>query len=151
MSVRRRKLTIYLEADLARALHLDAQLRGLPVTRAAAVAMRRVLLDEKDPAVADTVKMRLDRVEKREVVRAREIGIIKETLLLFIRVWIEHNPAPDAETLDASHALAERRFQSFLELLAESLQPGRSLFTAAPHGHRSGAAANGETDAEARP
>jgi len=137
MSARpKKKLTIYLEDDLARALDVDARLRGLPVTRAAADAMRRIYLDEKDDAVADTVKMRLDRVEKREVVRAREIAIVKETLLLFIRVWLEHNPAPDEETLPAIHAVAEQRFQSFLELLAESLQPGRTLFVAAPHGHQ---------------
>lgn len=137
----KKKLTVYLEDDLARALDVDARLRGLPVTRAAADAMRRIYLDEKDAAVADTVKMRLDRVEKREVVRARELTIVKETLLLFIRVWLEHNPAPDEETLPATHALAERRFQSFLELLAESLQPGRTLFTAAPHGRQADAQA----------
>jgi hypothetical protein len=136
MSARKKKLTIYLEDDLARALDVDARLRGLPVTRAAADAMRRIYLDEADPAVADTVKMRLDRVEKREIVREREIGIVKETLLLFIRVWLEHTPAPDEDTLDAVHAVAERRFQSFLELLAESLQPGRTLFAYAPHGRQ---------------
>jgi hypothetical protein len=138
MSARpRKKITIYLEDDLARALDVDARLRGLPVTRAAADTMRRIYLDEKDAAVADTVKMRLDRVEKREVVRARELAIVKETILLFIRVWLEHNPAPEEETLVATHALAERRFQSFLELLATSLQPGRTLFAAAPHGRQS--------------
>ena len=68
MSARpKKKLTIYLEDDLARALDVDARLRGLAVTRAAADAMRRIYLDDKDPAVADTVKMRLDRVEKREM------------------------------------------------------------------------------------
>ncbi len=138
MSAPKKKLTIYLEDDLARALDVDARLRGLPVTRAAADAMRRIYLDQTDPAVADTVKVRLDRVEKREIVRAREIAIIKETLLLFIRVWLEHNPAPDEDTIDAVHAVAERRFQSFLELLAESLAPGRTLFAGAPHGHSEG-------------
>ena len=152
MSARpKKKLTIYLEDDLARALDVDARLRGLAVTRAAADAMRRIYLDDKDPAVADTVKMRLDRVEKREVVRAREIAIIKETLLLFIRVWLEHNPAPDEETLPTTHALAERRFQSFLELLAESLQPGRTLFASAPHGHQGRRSNGADADAEARP
>lgn len=150
MSARpKKKITIYLEDDLARALDVDARLRGLAVTRAAADAMRRIYLDEKDPAVADTVKMRLDRVEKREVVRAREIAIVKETLLLFIRVWLEHNPAPQEETLSAAHALAERRFQSFLELLAESLQPGRTLFAAAPHGRQSDRLNGAEAEADA--
>ncbi len=136
MSARKKKLTIYLEPDLARALDVDARLRGLPTTRAAADAMRRIYLDETDPAVADTVKMRLDRVEKREVVRAREIAIIKEALLLFVRVWLEHTPPPDEETHDAIHATAERRFHSYLDLLAESLQPGGQLFAEAPHGRQ---------------
>lgn len=131
----RRKLTIYLEEDLSRALDVDAQLRGLATTRAAADAIRRILLDEKDTAVADTVKMRLDRVEKREIVRARELAIIKETILLFVRVWIEHNPAPPEEALDAGHAMAEERFESFLELLTHSLRPGHTLFASAPHAH----------------
>ena len=130
----KKKLTIYLERDVALALDIDARTRGLPTTRAAADALRRIFLDEKDEAVADTVKLRLDRVEKREVVREREIAIVKETLLLFIRVWLEHTPPPREETLDATNAVAERRFQSFLELLAESLAPGHSLFPFAAHG-----------------
>lgn len=133
---RRTKVTIYLEPDVARALSADARERGLPTTRAAADAMRRIYLDEKDPAVADTVKMRLDRVEKRDVARARELTIIKETVLLFVRVWLEHTPPPPEETLDAMHAAAERRFESFLELLSESLGPGRTLFAYAPHGRQ---------------
>ncbi|GAM97349.1 copG domain-containing protein [alpha proteobacterium U9-1i] len=136
MSAAKKKLTIYLESDLARALDLDARTRGLPTTRAAAMALRRSLLDEKDEAVADTVKMRLDRVEKREIIREREISIVKETLLLFIRVWLEHTPAPPEETLDATNAVAERRFNAFLELLAESMGPGQSLFAHAPHGQQ---------------
>lgn len=145
MSIRKRKLTIYLEDDLFRALDIEARLRGLPTTRAAADAMRRIFLDEKDPAVADTVKLRLDRVEKREVVRAREIAIIKETLLLFIRVWLEHTPPPEEATLDATNAVAERRFQSFLDLLAESLRPGHQLFVEAPHGRQAETAAEAST------
>jgi hypothetical protein len=136
MSVRRKKLTVYLEDDLYRALDAEARLRSLPTTRAAADAMRRIFLDEKDPAVADTVKMRLDRIEKREVARARELTIIKETLLLFIRVWLEHTPPPEEATLDATNAVAERRFHAFLDLLSESLRPGHQLFTEAPHGRQ---------------
>ncbi|MDX2275630.1 MAG: hypothetical protein NW206_09295 [Hyphomonadaceae bacterium] len=149
MSARpKKKITIYLEQDLARALDLEARLRGLPTTRAAADALRRVFLDEKDEAVADAVKMRLDRLEKREVVREREIAIVKETLLLFIRVWLEHTPPPREETLDATNAVAERRFQSFLELLAESMAPGQTLFPYAAHGRRAeaGGAVNGAAE-----
>jgi hypothetical protein len=137
----KKKITIYLEQDLALAVDIEARLRGLPTTRAAADALRRIFLDEKDEAVADTVKMRLDRLEKREVVREREIAIVKETLLLFIRVWLEHTPPPREETLDATNAVAERRFHAFLELLAESMAPGHTLFPYAVHGRQTKPAA----------
>lgn len=60
-------------------------------------------------------------------------------MLLFIRVWLEHTPPPPEETLDATNAVAERRFQSFLELLAESMAPGQTLFAYAAHGRRTAA------------
>lgn len=135
----RQKLTIYLEADLAKALDDDAHVRHLPITRAAADALRRALLDEKDEALADTVKMRLDRLEKREVVRARELAILKEALLLYVRVWLEHAPPPDEDIADAMAASAEQRFNAFLDLLSESLEPGRNLFDGAPHAHNANA------------
>ena len=85
---RRLKMTLYLEPDLARAVDQDARKRHLPTTRAAADAIRRALVDEQAEGLADTVKMRLDRLEKREVIRAREMAIIKEAILLYVRVWL---------------------------------------------------------------
>lgn len=138
----RQKLTIYLEPDLAKALDDDVHVRNLPITRVAADALRRALLDEKDQALADTVKMRLDRLEKREVVRARELAILKEALLLYVRVWLEHAPPPDEDIADAMAASAEQRFSAFLDLLSESLEPGRNLFDGAPHARNGNVAAN---------
>ncbi|MEZ5957249.1 MAG: hypothetical protein R3C27_08585 [Hyphomonadaceae bacterium] len=105
---------------------------GVCRRRAAADALRRVFLDEKDDAVADTVKMRLDRLEKREVVREREIAIVKETLLLFIRVWLEHTPPPREETLDATNAVAERRFNPFLNSSPRAWRRVRRSFHTQP-------------------
>lgn len=133
----RDKMTLYLEPDLARAVREEARKRHLPLTRAAADAMRRALLDERAEGLADTVKMRLDRLEKREVIRAREIAILKEALLLYVRVWLEHTPPPEEEFSDAISLAAEQRFAEFLDLLAESLEPGRALFDEAPHGGQS--------------
>ena len=130
----RHKMTLYLEPDLARAVTEDARKRHLPQTRAAADAIRRALLDERPEGLADTIKMRLDRLEKREVIRAREMAILKEALLLYVRVWLEHTPPPEEDFSDAISLAAEQRFNEFLDLLAESLEPGRNLFDEAPHG-----------------
>ena len=64
--------------------------------------------------------------------------IVKETLLLFIRVWLEHNPPLDESVEDAAAASAEARFERFLDMVAGGLQPGQSI-------------ANGELHAAALP
>jgi len=146
---RRLKMTLYLEPDLARAVDQDARKRHLPTTRAAADAIRRALVDERAEGLADTVKMRLDRLEKREVIRAREMAIIKEAILLYVRVWLEHTPPPEEEFSDAISLAADQRFSEFLDLLAESLEPGRNLFDESPHGHSHDIFERGQTGAPA--
>src|SRR5882672_4093350 len=103
-----KKLTVYLQADVARALERDARQRGLPITRAAGDAIRQALLAELDPAAADTIKKRLERLEQRQIARTSETAIIKEAILLYVRVWLEHTPAPEETTLAVTHASAER-------------------------------------------
>src|SRR5262249_48245230 len=52
--------------------------------------------------------------------------ILKEVMLLFIRVWLEHNPPID-EALEESAAMsAEARFERFLEMVAQALRGGQS-------------------------
>lgn len=69
--------------------------------------------------------------------------ILKEVVLLFIRVWLEHNPPIDEAHEDAAAASAEARFERFLELVRDGLQSPRS---AAHSGFRSG---DGQTNAAA--
>ena len=77
-----------------------------------------MLLDETGDGLAGTIKARLDRLDKRDHARARELALIKATLLLFVRVWFEYAGPLDDGDPDAG-ADAEVRFQSFLEMLAE--------------------------------
>jgi hypothetical protein len=72
----------------------------------------------KPRCLADTVKARLDRLDKRDTARARELALVKETLLLFVRVWFEYAGPLDDSDPDAG-ADAEVRFQGFLEMLAD--------------------------------
>ena len=55
-----------------------------------------------------------------------EALILKEAVLLFIRVWLEHNPPIDEAQEDAAAASAEARFERFLGLVRDGLE-GRSL------------------------
>ncbi len=117
MSVKR-QLTLHLDADVAAAIEAEGRSRGLNLSRAANDTLRRALIDEAGQALADTVKARLDRLDKRDHARARELALLKETLLLFVRVWFEYAGPLDDDDPDAS-ANAEIRFQGFLQLLAK--------------------------------
>jgi len=114
----KRQLTLHLDADVAAAIEAESKRRGLNLSRAANDTLRRALIDEAGQALAETVKARLDRLDKRDHSRARELALLKEILLLFVRVWFEYAGALDDDDPDAN-ANAEIRFQGFLEMLGE--------------------------------
>jgi len=114
----KRQLTLHFDADVAAAIEAEGRSRGLTLSRAANDAIRRALLDETGEGLASTIKARLDRLDKRDHARARELALVKETLLLFVRVWFEYAGPLDDSDPDAG-ADAEVRFQGFLEMLAD--------------------------------
>jgi len=113
----KRQLTLHLDADVAAAIEAEGKRRGLNLSRAANDTLRRALIDEAGQALADTIKARLDRLDKRDHARARGLAVLKETLLLFVRVWFEYAGPLNDDDPDAS-ANAEIRFQGFLEMLS---------------------------------
>lgn len=71
------------------------------------------------PAAGELTRVaRYWRRDKRDHAHARELALIKETLLLFVRVWFEYAGPLDDSDPDAG-ADAEVRLQGFLEMLAE--------------------------------
>ncbi len=114
----KRQLTLHFDGEVAAAVEAEAGRRGLNLSRAANDALRRALIDEAGEALADTVKARLDRLDKRDAARARELALLKEIVLLFVRVWFEYSGTLPDDDRDAS-ANADIRFQGFLEMLAE--------------------------------
>jgi hypothetical protein len=92
--------------------------------------------------ITDAVKARFDRKvsettgpSERERMRTdarldKVIGealIMKEVLLLFVRVWLEHNPPIDPDVEESVAASAEARFERFLDLVARGLSPGKTI------------------------
>ncbi|MEQ1818581.1 MAG: hypothetical protein ABL871_08220 [Terricaulis sp.] len=107
-----------MDADVAAAIEAEGKRRGLNLSRAANDTLRRALIDEAGQALADTIKARLDRLDKRDHARARELALLKEMVLLFVRVWFEYAGPLNDDDPDAS-ANAEIRFQGFLEMLSD--------------------------------
>lgn len=61
-----------------------------------------------------------------------EVLILKEILLLYVRVWLEHTPPLDDDLTESAAASAEARFERFCDLVAQALAPGQSLAKSEP-------------------
>jgi hypothetical protein len=78
-------------------------------------------------AAAETTRRQLNRIEARLDALVAEKAILKESLLAFIRVWLEHNPPLPDEIVESVAASADARFDRFLDFVVEGLAPGRSV------------------------
>lgn len=117
----RKQITLHLDLQIADALEIEAMRRGLNSSRAANDILRRVLVDEATEKIADTVKARLDRLDRREETRAKEMAVIKESVLLFVRTWFLHVDPLEGDDPDLE-ANAEARYTHFLQRLVWEIE-----------------------------
>ena len=128
----RKGITVYLPPDLEAEVQRLAKVERRSDSSVITECVR--LRFEPKPTQVGGVSEPLRREDKRLDARFdKVIGeqlIFKETLLLFIRVWLEHNPPLDESLEDAAAASAEARFERFLDMVANGLQPGQSIANA---------------------
>lgn len=120
----------YLEPDLAREVSRAARAQNRSESSLIAETLRaRFAADAAGAAEAsaETQKRRLARLEARIDKLHRDSALMKETLFVFVRVWLEHNPPIEETLVESVAASAEARFERFLDLVAQGLQPGRSM------------------------
>jgi hypothetical protein len=117
----RRQITLHLDDATARALEVEAHRRGLTLSRAANDGLRRVFIDEATEVLADTVKARLDRLDQRQHASARDMALLRETLLAFVRLWLTYAGPIDADENEDDEE-AEHRFEVFLDDVAKGLK-----------------------------
>lgn len=120
----------YLDHDLARAVSREANAQNRSESSLIAEAVRARFAAAGDGAAkasGETQKRQLARLEARIDKMQRDQALMKETLFLFVRVWLEHNPPVDEALVESVAASAEARFERFLDLVAQGLQPGRSI------------------------
>lgn len=119
-------ITVYLPRDLETRIRRIAhdQHRSESSVVAEAVKAR---FERGEAAKDDNADRRLSRVDLRLDKAIGESLIIKEILLLFVRVWLEHNPPIDEEMEESAAASAEARFERFLDFVTQALGPGKSL------------------------
>ncbi len=125
----------YLEAEMAREVARIARAQGRSESSLIADAVRATLAKGSEAvalAAAETQGRRLNRIEARLDKLFRDQMLMKESLLLFVRVWLEHNPPLEDAVADSAAASAEARFERFLDLAAQTLARGGSERPQAP-------------------
>ncbi len=120
----------YLEPDLAREVSRTARGQGRSESSLIAEVLRARFAADSPGATttsAEAQKRQLNRLETRIDKLQRDQALMKESLFVFVRVWLEHNPPIDDTIAESIAASAEARFERFLDLVAQGLAPGRSI------------------------
>lgn len=121
--------------------------RGITVylSRELELRIQRLAIEEHrstSSMIAEAVRARFERrsgeASSGEAATGRQLGridarlekivgeslITKEIVLLFVRIWLEHNPPLDEKHEAAAAASAEARFERFIRYVATNLAPG---------------------------
>lgn len=145
----------YLEPELAREVARQARAQGRSESSIIADAVRLRVAAQSEgatQAAKETQRRQLNRLDLRMEKILRDQAMMKECLLLFVRVWLEYNPPLDEEIADSAAASAAARFERFLDILLKNLSPGRSVaaqaFDAANDAVDDGARGDHEPDQE---
>lgn len=124
--------SVYLPSELRSKVLRAADAQGRSASSIIVEAVRAKLARGEEGA--DPVTLRhIARLETRIDKTVRDGMLIKETLLLLVRVWLEHNPPIDEHLADSAAASAAARFERFLDLVAASIDSGQSLAHFEPH------------------
>lgn len=142
----RKGITVYLPPNLETKVEKIAREQHRSESSVIAEAVRaRFGGRDGDPLAPMTDQHAKNRLDARFDKVIGESIILKEVVLLFIRVWLEHNPPIAEEHEDAAAASAEARFERFCGLVRDALQSGRSPFDGTLEIHSEAPApANGE-------
>ena len=135
----KRRLNLYMDADIARTVEATAASKGLGKSAVVEAALLSFFSpDNADRREAVFVR-RLDRLSRQLAKFERDQNIGLETLALFIRYFLSVTPAVPESDQAAARAQGLKRYERFIESLGRHLQHGKSLvldleaeFTAKP-------------------
>ena len=118
--------SVYLPSELRAKVVRLADAQGRSASSVIVEAVRTKLA--RGEQASDTLSAhQLRRIDARLDKVVRDTMLVKESLLLFVRVWLEHSPPLDESIEDAAAASAAARFERFLDYVANSIDAGRSV------------------------
>ncbi|ASP73319.1 CopG family transcriptional regulator [Sinorhizobium meliloti] len=126
-SGKKQRLSVYLEPDLKHRLADFADRREQSASLIAEAAIASFLSPDADERKEAAIVKRLDRLERSLLRIERDLEITNETLVLFIRSWLNSIvPLPENAQVVARVKGAER-YEKFIEALGHRLAMGTRI------------------------
>lgn len=124
---KKQRLSAYLDPDLKRRLADFADRREQSASLIAEAAIASFLSPDADERKEAAIVKRLDRLERSLLRIERDLEITNETLVLFIRSWLNSIvPLPENAQVVARAQGAER-YERFIEALGHRLAMGTRI------------------------
>lgn len=118
---------LYLDDELSERLDALAAKPGSSKSAIVSDALRAYLARRGSKELDDMLKVRLDRLTTQQGRIERDVQILLETLALFIRYEFTVTPQlPDSEQA-AARAVAQDRYQAFIEQVGRRIAAGRTV------------------------
>jgi predicted transcriptional regulator len=124
---KKRRLSVYLEPGVTKALAEYAARRAQPRSLIAEAAIASFLSPDAAERQEAALTKRLDQLDRRIARLERDLGIAVETLAVFVRFWLTTNPPLPEPAQAAARAQVGERYDAFVAALGRRLAKGPKL------------------------
>lgn len=124
---KKRKVTIYLDPDVEKALAEFAARRDRSQSMIAEASIASFLSPDDAERREAIVARRLDQLDRSLARLERDVGIAIESLAVFIRFWLTTTPALPEPAAQAARAKAAERYEAYITALGRRLANGPKL------------------------
>ncbi|GGC94312.1 CopG family transcriptional regulator [Chelatococcus reniformis] len=138
---KKRRLSVYLEPDIMKALADYAARREHSRSLVAEAAIASFLSPDAAERQEAATSKRLDQVDRHMTRLERDLGISIEMMAVFVRFWLTTNPPLPEPAQAAARAQAGARYEAFVAALGRRLAKGPRVREEIPE-DRSGASSD---------
>jgi len=118
---------LYLDEDLTDRLRLLTAKPGSSRSAIVSAALRAYLDRQGADELDARLNVRLDKLTRQLRQIERDVGIVMETLALYVRYALTVTAPPADSERSVAQAIGQERFQAFVEQVGRRLAKGKSL------------------------
>ena len=137
--MRKEKVSVYLEPEIARALKEYAAAGRKPLSLVAEAAISSFTSPDASERQEAAIAKRLDLVNRQIDQIKRDLEVTTEALALFVRFWLQVTPQLPEHQQPAARAKGAERYAAFMKALGHRL--GETGFVAEIVAEREGSSA----------